>query len=270
MRSELAEELSLDFDGVQRRILTVGKRGSPSDQLIERGVGWTRLRDRYVRGGRGSRTATRCVHDVTVDNPGGALHVTLNGAAATLSGPVQFVATWNGSKRDYIPTTSSIARSERDRPRRSAVPRASPKTSSITSSTNCTPRSTRPVPTWSRESSSDVTRPIPRRSSFGQGQELREICSRSIRHRVFEHKLSPAQQRTWRRSRANGDRPTAVILTSSPRRSHARGKAQWSWHCCSTLPRLRRAEGSFSQQAGGIGTRGPGRDPASRPTGAAS
>ena len=33
-----------------------------------------------------------CGTDVTVDNPGGALHVALNGSAATLSGPVQFVA----------------------------------------------------------------------------------------------------------------------------------------------------------------------------------
>jgi diaminopimelate epimerase len=33
-----------------------------------------------------------CGTDVTVDNPGGALHVTLDGDGATLSGPVQFVA----------------------------------------------------------------------------------------------------------------------------------------------------------------------------------
>jgi len=110
-----------------------------------------------------------CGTDVTVDNPGGALHVTLNGAAATLSGPVQFVRTWNGSKRDLYTTTLI----DRTIARRS-------------SSSECSfPGVTQDeldyqldelallvdtaVPTWSRESSSDVTRPIPRRSSFGQG-----------------------------------------------------------------------------------------------------
>jgi diaminopimelate epimerase len=33
-----------------------------------------------------------CGTDVTVDNPGGALHVNLDGDEATLSGPVEFVA----------------------------------------------------------------------------------------------------------------------------------------------------------------------------------
>jgi diaminopimelate epimerase len=33
-----------------------------------------------------------CGTDVTVANPGGDLQVTLDGDAATLSGPVQFVA----------------------------------------------------------------------------------------------------------------------------------------------------------------------------------
>jgi len=70
------------------------------------------------------------------------------------------------------------------------------KTSSITSSTNWHSSSTRPVPTWSRESSSDVTRPIRDVPRFGKVQELREIClavdSDTV---VFEHNLSPAQQR---------------------------------------------------------------------------
>jgi diaminopimelate epimerase len=33
-----------------------------------------------------------CGNDVTVENAGGTLHVTLDGDEATLSGPVQFVA----------------------------------------------------------------------------------------------------------------------------------------------------------------------------------
>ena len=93
MRSELAEELSLDFDGVNVEFLTVESEDHLSIKVIERGVGWTRAC------GTGTCAVVAVAHrdemcgtDVTVDNPGGALHVTLNGAAATLSGPVQFVA----------------------------------------------------------------------------------------------------------------------------------------------------------------------------------
>jgi len=93
MRSELAEELSLDFDGVNVEFLTVESEDHLSIKVIERGVGWTRAC------GTGTCAVVAVAHrdemcgtDVTVDNPCGAMHVTLNGAAATLSGPVQFVA----------------------------------------------------------------------------------------------------------------------------------------------------------------------------------
>jgi diaminopimelate epimerase len=93
MREELAEELSLDLDGVNVEFLTVESDDHLSIKVIERGVGWTRAC------GTGTCAVVAVAHrdemcgtDVTVDNPGGALRVTLNGAAATLSGPVQFVA----------------------------------------------------------------------------------------------------------------------------------------------------------------------------------
>jgi diaminopimelate epimerase len=93
MREELAEELSLDLDGVNVEFLTVDGDDHLSIKVIERGVGWTRAC------GTGSVAVVAVAHrdemcgtDVTVDNPGGALQVTLDGAAATLSGPVQFVA----------------------------------------------------------------------------------------------------------------------------------------------------------------------------------
>lgn len=62
-------------------------------RVIERGVGWT------LACGTGS-CATAAVFrregltssDVDIDNPGGRLHVHLEGASATLGGPVQFVA----------------------------------------------------------------------------------------------------------------------------------------------------------------------------------
>jgi diaminopimelate epimerase len=93
MREELAEELSLDLDGVNVEFLTVDSEDHLTIKVIERGVGWTRAC------GTGTCAVVAVAHrdemcstDVTVDNPGGALHVTLNGRAATLSGPVQFIA----------------------------------------------------------------------------------------------------------------------------------------------------------------------------------
>ncbi|HUZ41392.1 MAG TPA: diaminopimelate epimerase [Acidimicrobiales bacterium] len=93
MREELAEELSKDMDGANVEFLTVEGDDHLSIKVIERGVGWTRAC------GTGSCAAVAVAHrdemcgaDVTVDNPGGALHVTLDGDEATLSGPVQFVA----------------------------------------------------------------------------------------------------------------------------------------------------------------------------------
>ena len=96
----------------------------------------------------------------------------------------------------------------------------------------------------------------------GKVQELREIClavdSDTV---VFEHGLSPAQQRNLEKilGRTAIDR-TAVILDIFAQNARTpEGKAQVELALLQyRLPRLRRASGSLSQQAGGIGTRGPG------------
>ena len=96
----------------------------------------------------------------------------------------------------------------------------------------------------------------------GKVQELREIClavdSDTV---VFEHNLSPAQQRNLEKilGRTAIDR-TAVILDIFAQNARTpEGKAQVELALLEyRLPRLRRASGSLSQQAGGIGTRGPG------------
>ena len=96
----------------------------------------------------------------------------------------------------------------------------------------------------------------------GKVQELREIClvvdSDTV---VFEHNLSPAQQRNLEKilGRTAIDR-TAVILDIFAQNARTpEGKAQVELALLQyRLPRLRRADGSLSQQAGGIGTRGPG------------
>ena len=115
-----------------------------------------------------------------------------------------------------------------------------------------------------------VSRVIQRRDSpdpatflgSGKVQELREIClavdSDTV---VFEHNLSPAQQRNLEKilGRTAIDR-TAVILDIFAQNARTpEGKAQVELALLQyRLPRLRRAGGSLSQQAGGIGTRGPG------------
>jgi len=96
----------------------------------------------------------------------------------------------------------------------------------------------------------------------GKVQELKEIClavdSDTV---VFEHNLSPAQQRNLEKilGRTAIDR-TAVILDIFAQNARTpEGKAQVELALLQyRLPRLRRAGGSLSQQAGGIGTRGPG------------
>ena len=96
----------------------------------------------------------------------------------------------------------------------------------------------------------------------GKVAELREVClaldSDTV---VFEHNLSPAQQRNLEKilGRTAIDR-TAVILDIFAQNARTpEGKAQVELALLQyRLPRLRRAGGSLSQQAGGIGTRGPG------------
>jgi GTP-binding protein HflX len=96
----------------------------------------------------------------------------------------------------------------------------------------------------------------------GKVEELRELClvvdSDTV---VFEQNLSPAQQRNLEKilGRTAIDR-TAVILDIFAQNARTpEGKAQVELALLQyRLPRLRRAGGSLSQQAGGIGTRGPG------------
>jgi GTP-binding protein HflX len=115
-----------------------------------------------------------------------------------------------------------------------------------------------------------VARVVQRRDSpdpatfLGSGKvlELKEIClaldSDTV---VFEHNLSPAQQRNLEKilGRTAIDR-TAVILDIFAQNARTpEGKAQVELALLEyRLPRLRRAGGSLSQQAGHIGTRGPG------------
>src|ERR1035438_1367925 len=101
----------------------------------------------------------------------------------------------------------------------------------------------------------------------GKVQELREIClavdSDTV---VFEHNLSPAQQRNLEKilGRTAIDR-TAVILDIFAQNARTpEGKAQVELALLRyRLPRLRGRGTSLSQQAGGIGTRGPAETPLS-------
>jgi len=115
-----------------------------------------------------------------------------------------------------------------------------------------------------------VARVIQRRDSpdpatfLGSGKvdELREVClAKDADTVVFESTLSPAQQRNLEKllGRTAIDR-TAVILDIFAQNARTpEGKAQVELALLQyRLPRLRRAGGSLSQQAGGIGTRGPG------------
>ncbi len=115
-----------------------------------------------------------------------------------------------------------------------------------------------------------VARVVQRRDSpdpatfLGSGKvdELREIClAMDADTVVFEHNLSPAQQRNLEKilGRTAIDR-TAVILDIFAQNARTpEGKAQVELALLEyRLPRLRRASGSLSQQAGRIGTRGPG------------
>ncbi len=93
MREELASDLSSQMDGANVEFLSIEGDDHLRIAVIERGVGWTQAC------GTGSCAVAAVAHregmcgnDVTVENAGGALHVTLDGDEATLSGPVQFVA----------------------------------------------------------------------------------------------------------------------------------------------------------------------------------
>jgi diaminopimelate epimerase len=90
---DLAEKLAAQVGGANVEFLTVLGEDHLRIRVIERGVGWTQAC------GTGSCAVAAVAHrgglsseDVTVESPGGALRVALDGSLATLSGPVQFVA----------------------------------------------------------------------------------------------------------------------------------------------------------------------------------
>lgn len=97
----------------------------------------------------------------------------------------------------------------------------------------------------------------------GKAQELRELClAVDADTVVFDNELSPAQQYNLEKllGRTALDR-TAVILDIFAQNAHTlEGKVQVELALLRyRLPRLRRGvAGAMSQQAGGIGTRGPG------------
>ena len=97
----------------------------------------------------------------------------------------------------------------------------------------------------------------------GKVEELREVClAIDADTVVFDNELSPGQQYNLEKmlGRTALDR-TAVILDIFAQNAHTQeGKAQVELAMLRyRLPRMRRgAKGGLSQQAGGIGTRGPG------------
>lgn len=96
-REELAEKWSAQVGGANVEFVRVLGPDHLALRVVERGVGWT------LACGTGScavaavaRRAGLSGDVVTIENPGGALEVTLDADTATLRGPVQFVAdvTW--------------------------------------------------------------------------------------------------------------------------------------------------------------------------------
>jgi len=92
-REDLAAKLAAQVGGANVEFVNVLGADRLGIRVIERGVGWTQAC------GTGScavaavaRRAGLSGDVVTVENPGGALCVALQGNEATLSGPVQFVA----------------------------------------------------------------------------------------------------------------------------------------------------------------------------------
>ncbi len=108
-------------------------------------------------------------------------------------------------------------------------------------------------------------RPAPDAATYigkGKVDELRSLCvALDADTVVFDNELSPAQQFNLEKAlgRTAIDR-TAVILDIFAQNAHSQeGKAQVELaQLRYLLPRLRGKGSSLSQQAGGIGTRGPG------------
>ncbi len=92
-REEMAGSFAASMGGANVEFLSVVSSSYLRIVVFERGVGWTQAC------GTGSCAVAALAHreglsdeDVVVANPGGELRVSLNGAVATLRGPVQLVA----------------------------------------------------------------------------------------------------------------------------------------------------------------------------------
>ena len=96
----------------------------------------------------------------------------------------------------------------------------------------------------------------------GKAQEIRDISDDCDADTVvFDDELSPAQQRNLERvlGRTAIDRTTVILDIFAQNASSVEGKVQVELaQLRYRLPRLRGAGNRLSQQAGGIGTRGPG------------
>ena len=92
-REEMAAKLAFQLGGANVEFVEIIDEAHVAIRVIERGVGWT------LACGTGSVATAAVCHqrgltgsEVTVDNPGGSLRVTLGEGSARLEGPVRFVA----------------------------------------------------------------------------------------------------------------------------------------------------------------------------------
>src|SRR6202167_2616918 len=96
----------------------------------------------------------------------------------------------------------------------------------------------------------------------GKARELHDLCETVDADTVvFDDELSPAQQRNLERilGRTAIDRTAGILDIFAQNARSEEGKAQVELALLRyRLPRLRGRGREFSQQAGGIGTRGPG------------
>lgn len=92
-REELAAKLAAQVGGANVEFVQVLGPDRLAIRVIERGVGWTEACGTgSVAVAAWARRDGRCGDEVSVENPGGTLVVSLRDQGATLSGPVQFVA----------------------------------------------------------------------------------------------------------------------------------------------------------------------------------
>ncbi|CAI8344549.1 MAG: GTPase HflX [Acidimicrobiales bacterium AG-410-I20] len=108
-------------------------------------------------------------------------------------------------------------------------------------------------------------RQIPDKTTYvgrGKAEELREVSdSLDADTVVFDNELTPAQQGNLEKilKRSALDRTALILDIFAQNASSPEGKAQVELAQLKyLLPRLRRSGYTFSQQGGGIGTRGPG------------